>query len=140
MPEGINFGEIFDVAEIRSPYFKSLLERVLLRISERMDIYEVGCGSIYEQPTISGEDAEVTENGEIKIDSARLKEYGDDDVAMAAVAHELAHYNLNHHLVSEYSLVLEKEADDLAKEWGFEIDKMRRVCGPPTYCKGNGSN
>jgi len=133
--EEINFGRIFDIAEVRSPYFKSLLERVLLRISEKMDIYEDGFGSIYEEPTISGEDAEVTENGDIKIDSARLKKYEDDDEAMGVIAHELAHYHLSHHLESEYSLVLEKEADDLAKEWGFEIDKMRRVCGPPTYRK-----
>jgi hypothetical protein len=39
MHEGINFREIFDIVEIRSPYFKNPPEKVLLRISEKMDIY-----------------------------------------------------------------------------------------------------
>jgi hypothetical protein len=135
MSEGIDFGKIFDIAEIRSPYLKSLLERVLLKIGERIDIYEDGFGAIYEERTFCGEDAEVTEEGDIRIDSDMLKRYGDDNVAMAVIAHELAHYYLNHHLGDEYSLVLEKEADDLAKKWGFEIDKMRKVGGPPTCRK-----
>jgi hypothetical protein len=135
MPKGIDFGKIFDIAEIRGPYLKILLERVLLRISEKIDIYDAGFGAIYEERTICGEDAEVTEDGDIRIDSDMLKRYDDDNVAMAVIAHELAHCYLKHHLESEYSLDLEKEADDLAKEWGFEIDKMRIVGGPPTYRK-----
>ena len=42
-----------------------------------------------------------------------------DGAALAVVAHELAHAWLNEHKVPEESESREKEADDLARRWGF---------------------
>ena len=79
-----------------------------------------------------GEAGEVTEDGDINLDSEILKKY-DDDVAMAIVAHELAHYYLRHYIIENViDLRYEDEADDLAKKWGFAIKEFRMMCGPPT--------
>ncbi len=32
----------------------------------------------------------------------------------------------------ENSLKNEYEADNLAREWGFDVDKFRKICGQPT--------
>ncbi len=42
-----------------------------------------------------------------------------DDAATAVVAHELAHAWLNEHAKPEQSRRREREADELAREWGF---------------------
>jgi hypothetical protein len=51
--------------------------------------------------------------------------YGDlfgklsDDAAVAVIAHELAHAWLNEHVGPEESRGRERQADSLAREWGF---------------------
>jgi Zn-dependent peptidase ImmA (M78 family) len=45
---------------------------------------------------------------------------------MAIVAHELVHYYLGHHKKSGWDANNEKEADQLAEKWGFNIEKLRR--------------
>lgn len=42
-----------------------------------------------------------------------------DKAAEAVIAHELAHAWLNEHVAPEESTKREKEADELAKAWGF---------------------
>lgn len=42
-----------------------------------------------------------------------------DDAKAAVIAHELAHAWLNEHERPEQSKRREKQADDLAREWGF---------------------
>jgi hypothetical protein len=42
-----------------------------------------------------------------------------DDAAMGVIAHELAHAWLNEHLRPEASKKREKEADELARRWGY---------------------
>ncbi len=42
-----------------------------------------------------------------------------DSAAEGVIAHELAHAWLNEHVAPVQSAEREKEADDLAKEWGF---------------------
>jgi len=42
-----------------------------------------------------------------------------DDAKVAVIAHELAHAWLNEHERPEQSKRREKQADDLAREWGF---------------------
>ena len=42
-----------------------------------------------------------------------------DPAATAVIAHELAHAWLNEHVRPEESRKREREADDLAREWGF---------------------
>jgi predicted SprT family Zn-dependent metalloprotease len=51
-----------------------------------------------------------------------------DSAAMAVIAHELAHAWLNEHVKPEESREREREADALAKKWGFgpELDALDR--------------
>ena len=51
-----------------------------------------------------------------------------DPAATAVIAHELAHAWLNEHVRPEESREREREADDLAREWGFgpELDALDR--------------
>jgi predicted SprT family Zn-dependent metalloprotease len=55
-----------------------------------------------------------------------------DSAAEAVIAHELAHVWLNEHLRPEQSKRREKEADDLAREWGFapELEALERETLP----------
>ncbi|MGA8571776.1 MAG: M48 family metalloprotease [Desulfobaccales bacterium] len=130
-PDKISFGEIFDYSEIHSEYLTRIVKQVLSIISRSIDLYEDGFGPIHERKTFTGEAGEVTEDGDINLDSQMLKNY-DDDVVMALIAHELAHHHLKHYLYPADGLKQEYEADELASKWGFNIDKFREVCGPPT--------
>jgi hypothetical protein len=136
-PDKISFDEIFSHAAIYSKYLTRILKQVLSIISRSIAIYKIGFGPIYERRTIFSEGAEVTEHGDINLDSQILKNY-DDDVVMAIIAHELAHYHLKHYIFPPDGsfppelLNRDYEADDLARKWGFNIDKFREVCGPPT--------
>ena len=121
----------FDVAEIKSNYLFDLLKSVLLKIIESTGNDEIDFGIIREGWTISREGSEVTPDGDINLDSDQLKIY-DDDVSMAIIAHELAHFHLGHHLNKSCGLECEDEADELARSWGFNIGKFREVCGPAT--------
>ena len=49
-----------------------------------------------------------------------------DMAAEAVIAHELAHAWLNEHVKPEESQSREKEADELARDWGFgpELDAL----------------
>lgn len=51
-----------------------------------------------------------------------------DSAAIAVIAHELAHAWLNEHVRPEESRAREREADALAREWGFgpELDALDR--------------
>ena len=51
-----------------------------------------------------------------------------DRAAVAVIAHELAHAWLNEHVKPEESRSREREADDLARSWGFgpELDALDR--------------
>ena len=51
-----------------------------------------------------------------------------DLAATAVIAHELAHAWLNEHVRPEESRRREREADDLARAWGFgpELDALDR--------------
>lgn len=51
-----------------------------------------------------------------------------DPAATAVVAHELAHAWLNEHVRPEQSLEREREADELARKWGFgpELEALDR--------------
>lgn len=51
-----------------------------------------------------------------------------DPAAMAVIAHELAHAWLNEHVRPEESKEREREADALARKWGFgaELDALDR--------------
>jgi len=55
-----------------------------------------------------------------------MKFYG-DDVAMTIIAHELAHYHLEHYKKRENNPRNEIEADELARSWGFDIEKFRKA-------------
>jgi len=127
----IELDKIFTYVEIETKYLQNLVERVVLIISKSIDVYESGFGPLIEGSTFSGLEGEVTEDGDIHLDSKKLRKY-DDDLAMAIVAHELAHSHLKH--LENYENLLEKEyeADNLARIWGFDIDKFRKTCGPPT--------
>ena len=102
--------------------------RVLSIISNSIDIFDKGFGPAIEGATFSGEVAEVTEDNDIYFDTSKLRQY-DDDVVMAIIAHELAHSHLCHYEDENGdSLKNENEADELARKWGFDIDKFRKIC------------
>ncbi len=66
----------------------------------------------------------VRPDGEIYLDSRKLKNLG-NEMAMAQTAHELAHYHLGHYVNWKYTPEKEMEADELARNWGFNIDKYK---------------
>ena len=105
--------------------------KVLLIIMLTIDESELDFDLIREGRTFTKEAGEVTEDGDIILDSSKLKKY-DEDVAMAIVAHELAHYYLAHYKIRPEDLEYEFAADDLARKWGFNINEFRDICGPPT--------
>ena len=116
----ITLDSFFESSEIESDYLKSLLERVL-SIINRPDLR---FGKIYEG-RIFGTPGNVTWEGDIYLDSKRLQQY-DDEVAMAIIAHELAHYHMGHYKDREGSQEKEMEADQLVKSWGFDVEKFRK--------------
>ncbi len=80
--------------------------------------------------TFTGKIGEVTEDGIIGLDGARLSMLP-ENVQLAIIAHELAHAYLGHHFNwKDGDLQYEDEADNLAKEWGFDVDAFRRIVGP----------
>ena len=110
----------FDSVEIESDYLRTLVERVLAIINKP----DLHFGKIVECP-IFGNEGLVTPDGEICLDSRKLKFLG-DEMVMALIAHELAHYHLGHHVNWKYSPEKEMEADELAKTWGFDMEKFRK--------------
>ncbi len=129
---------VFDYADIQSDFLRRMVNNVLTIMGKSLDLDELSLGPLHEGRTISGEAGEVTEDGTISLDSKILEKY-DDDVAMAIIAHEFAHAFLEHYTSSPQGLEYEGEADALARQWGFNIDKFRTVCGPATKQKRNSS-
>jgi Zn-dependent protease with chaperone function len=131
-------GYVFDYVEVSSDYLSELLSNVLDQISTELDIdVLLSLGPVIEGRTNSGEAGEVTENGLIYLDSDKLEPL-DNDVAMALVAHELAHAFCEHYIEGPPNndpLAFERKADETAKSWGFNVDKLREVCGPATARK-----
>ncbi len=123
--------EVFDYLEVNSEYLRNIIKEVILTISNHTNINELNFGPVMERQTYSTEAGEVTEDGWIILDSKILRKY-DYDISKAIIAHELAHYHLQHYLKIPHGLEFEYEADELAQKWGFAIGKFRTVCGPPT--------
>ncbi len=120
----------FDRLDIESVYLKNLLFKTIAKIVEAGFKSRVRFGSVIEGETICGNVAEITGDRCIRIDAWQLNSL-DEDTAMALIAHELAHDHLRHFEIWDHSLENEYEADNLAKEWGFNIDGFRQICGPP---------
>ena len=130
---------IFEAVEVDSFYLRKLLYQTISMIEKATGDPELSFGYVIERKTFSGEAGEVTEDSDIILDSESLKKY-EDDVVMAIIAHELAHYHLEHYDGSRTDfLAMEHEADDMARKWGFDVDKFRRICGEPTcsICPGD---
>ena len=108
-----------DSVEIESDYLRNLVEKVLAIIN-RPDLH---FGKIGECPTF-GNEGLATPDGEIYLDSRKLKILG-NEMAMAQTAHELGHYHLGHYVNRKYTPEKEMEADELARNWGFNIDKYK---------------
>jgi hypothetical protein len=49
-----------------------------------------------------------------------------DEIAMAVIAHELAYFHRGHYRGREGSQERQIEADELAKNWGFDIENFRK--------------
>lgn len=45
---------------------------------------------------------------------------------MTIIAHELVHYQMGHYVDREGSPEKEIEADELAKSWGFDVEKFKK--------------
>ena len=78
----------FDSIDIESDYLRNLLEKIL-SIINRPDLHfgKIGECRIFDNEGL------ITRDGEIYLDSKKLRFYG-SDMAMAITAHELAHYRL----------------------------------------------
>ena len=120
----------FEFIEIESDYLKNLLLKTIRRIIDSGFRQDLSFGSFIEGNTFSGGNAEVTSDHCIRINSHRLRKY-QETVAMALIAHELAHDHLKHFKNWKNNLENEYKADNLAKEWGFNIDQFRKICGSP---------
>jgi len=126
----VDIEKYFKHIELKSDYLKILLFKTILKIVHSGFRQDLSFGSVIEGNTFSGGAAEVTNNHCIRINSNRLKKY-QETVSMALVAHELAHDHLKHFTTWKNNLENEHKADKLAKEWGFDIDLFRKICGPP---------
>lgn len=122
--------QYFKHIDIKSNYLWDLIVRTIWRILHSGFRSYYCFGSIVEGETIAGGVAEVTGDHCIRIDSQRLRQH-EETVAMALLAHELAHDHLHHFKTWKNNLDDEYTADNLAREWGFNIDRFRKVCGPP---------
>ena len=116
----ITLDSFFYSVVIESGFLRNLLGRVLAIINRPNLCF----GRIYEG-RIFGTPAAVTWDGEIYLDSKRLQQYN-DEIVMAIVAHELAHYKLGHYKARKGSTEKEIEADQLVKSWGFDVEKFRK--------------
>lgn len=141
VPFGVNYArsllsfdvdvrDFFEYVDIHSVYLWDLMVRAIWKILHSGFRSPCCFGSIIEGATIAGGIAEVTTDRCIRIDSQRLRQY-EDNVAMALVAHELAHDHLRHFKTWKNNLDYEHEADNLAKAWGFNINLFRKTFGPP---------
>jgi len=126
----VDMKRYFEYIALESDYLKILLFKTLLKIVHSGFRQDLSFGSVIEGSTFSGGTAEVTNNHCIRINSNRLKKY-QETVAMAVIAHELAHDHLKHFKNWKNNLDNEHKADKLAKEWGFDIDLFRKICGSP---------
>ena len=120
----------FEYLEIESDYLINLLSKTIGKIVQSGFQKDLFFGSIIEGNTIAGGVAELTGDHCIRINSHQLKQY-EENVAMALLAHELAHDHLQHFKNWENSLENEHSADNLARQWGFNIDRFRKISGPP---------
>ncbi len=120
----------FKRVEITSIYLTDLILRTLWKIRHSGFRPDLRFGALTEGRTIAGGVAEVTADHCIRIDSLRLRQY-EDPVAMAILAHELAHDHLGHFKTWKNNLEFEYAADNLACAWGFHVDAFRNTCGPP---------
>ena len=125
---------IFDCDEL-SPYLTDLLTEVMSKINAFIDLDETDFSFLYEGRTSSGEIAEVTEDGDLYIDTKKLKQIGNRNAETALLAHECAHIVLRHYATETIGLEKEDEADELAASWGFDITLFRKLCGPATVKK-----
>jgi len=126
----VDMEKYFETIQLESDYLKILFFKTILKIVHSGFRQDLSFGSVIEGNTFSGGAAEVTNNHCIRINSKRLRKY-QDNVAMTLIAHELAHDYLKHFKKWKNNLENEHKADNLAKEWGFDIDLFRKICGPP---------
>lgn len=120
----------FEYLEIESDYLRNLLGRTVRKIIHSGFGQDFSFGSVIEGNTIAGSTAELTVDHCIRINSWQLNQL-DEDVTIALIAHELAHDHLKHFKNWKNHLENEHNADKLARKWGFDIDRFRRICGPP---------
>lgn len=123
--ETVKLNSVFKNVEIESSHLENLVKKTLSIINGFIEIYKIGFGSIHESRIFDNEGV-VTRDGEIFFDPKKLKCL-EEDVAMAIIAHELAHYHLGHYKKMDNALRNEEEADELAKKWGFNTDKYRKI-------------
>ena len=129
----IDLGRVFENVDIESEYLEGLLIKILEIISRSIDLEDLSLGPVKEGPTSSGEIAEVTKDGSIVINSEELQKL-DQPAAMAVIAHEISHNYLEHYLDAasdDGGLRNERDADDLARAWGFDVHHFRAILGPP---------
>jgi len=126
----VDLERYFEYLDIKSDYLNILLVKTIRKIVHSGFRQNLFFGSVIEGNTLFGGTAEVTHDHCIRINSLQLKKH-DENVAMALIAHELAHDHLKHFKHWKCTLENEHSADNLAREWGFNIDRFRKIFGPP---------
>lgn len=125
-----DMNQYFEYTCIESNYLENLLIKTIRTIVQSGFRSELFFGTVIEGHTIAGGVAEVTCDHCIRINTQRLRQY-EEDIAIALLAHELAHDHLMHFKTWQNNLENEYTADNLARQWGFDIDRFRKICGPP---------
>jgi len=120
----------FQSIDIASDYMSALLIKTIGKIVQSGFQSNLFFGSVIEGDTTSGGAAEVTRDRCIRIDAKQLGKF-DEDIAMALIAHELAHDHLRHFMRWKNNLENEHQADNLARAWGFDVDRFRKIYGQP---------
>jgi hypothetical protein len=120
----------FANVNVELDYLKNLLIKTVGKILRSGDRNDLCFESVVEGQTIAGGIADVTSDHCIRIDTQQLNEF-DEGIAMALIAHELVHDRLQNFKHWKNDIENGQHADNLAREWGFDIDRFRKICGPP---------
>ena len=118
--------------EIEDYEFKVLCDNVLSRIPAKY-VEEFPCFSIYEGYSKWGAHV-IDDSATFNVGMLKKVAMGDNQVLIGIIAHEFAHVFLGHADGEDERTGLEKEreADQLARHWGFveEIEEFRRRLQP----------
>jgi hypothetical protein len=123
--------ELFERCELRTPALEDLLRETVARVEPQEALEPGALGRLREGSVFAGMPAGVSREGEILLEAAPLLALP-RPVALAIIAHEIAHRLLGHWRGCSDPLRAEADADAKAASWGFDVALFREICGPAT--------